>query len=305
MAAALALLSKLLPLYLTVGLGWLAGRYLQASGKHIAGIMLYMVTPAVIFAGVMSAPLTPRVVLLPFLVYSFCSIIALVHLWIARRWLSEAANMIPLTVGTGNTGYFGIPVALLLFGEEGLGLYIVCMLGTTLFENSLGFYLAARGRFGVRDCLLKVVRLPSLYAFLLGVALNFSNVGIPALLQPLFDNLRGTYSILGMMIIGMSILNLQGLAGEMRFTLLAFFGKFVAWPLLALAFWWLDSTVLEIYDEAVHRSLLLVSITPVAANTVVIATLLDTSPRQVAGTALLSTVFALLYIPLMVSLFVS
>lgn len=305
MAAALVLLSKLLPLYLTVGLGWLAGRYLQASGKHIAGIMLYMVTPAVIFAGVMSAPLTPRVVLLPLLVYSFCSIIALVHLWIARRWLNEAANMVPLTVGTGNTGYFGIPVALLLFGEEGLGLYIVCMLGTTLFENSLGFYLAARGRFGVRDCLLKVVRLPSLYAFFLGVALNFSNVGIPALLQPLFDNLRGTYSILGMMIIGMSILNLQGLAGEMRFTLLAFFGKFVAWPLLALAFWWLDSTVLGIYDEAVHRSLLLVSITPVAANTVVIATLLDTSPRQVAGTALLSTVFALLYIPLMVSLFVS
>ncbi|UAW97428.1 AEC family transporter [Halopseudomonas nanhaiensis] len=305
MAAALALLSKLLPLYLTVGLGWLAGRYLQASGKHIAGIMLYMVTPAVIFAGVMSAPLTPRVVLLPLLVYTFCSIIALVHLWLARRWLSEAANMIPLTVGTGNTGYFGIPVALLLFGEEGLGLYIVCMLGTTLFENSLGFYLAARGRFGVRDCLLKVVRLPSLYAFFLGVALNFSDVGIPTLLQPLFDNLRGTYSILGMMIIGMSILNLQGLAGEMRFTLLAFFGKFVAWPVLALAFWWLDSAVLGIYDEAVHRSLLLVSITPVAANTVVIATLLDTSPRQVAGTALLSTVFALLYIPLMVSLFVS
>lgn len=305
MAAALALLSKLLPLYITVGLGWLAGRYLQASGKHIAGIMLYMVTPAVIFAGVMSAPLTPRVVLLPLLVYSFCSIIALLHLWIARRWLSEAANMIPLTVGTGNTGYFGIPVALLLFGEQGLGLYIVCMLGTTLFENSLGFYLAARGRFGVRDCLLKVVRLPSLYAFFLGVALNFSEIGIPALLQPLFDNLRGTYSILGMMIIGMSILNLQGLAGEMRFTMLAFFGKFVAWPVLALAFWWLDSTVLGVYDQAVHRSLLLVSITPVAANTVVIATLLDTSPRQVAGTALLSTVFALLYIPLMVSLFVS
>lgn len=305
MAAALALLSKLLPLYITVVLGWLAGRYLQASGKHIAGIMLYMITPAVIFAGVMQAPLTPSVVLLPLLVYCFCAIVALVHLWVARRWLSESANMIPLTVGTGNTGYFGIPVALLLFGEQGVGLYIVCMLGTTLFENSLGFYLAARGRFGVRDCLLKVIRLPSLYAFCLGVVLNFSHVAIPSILQPLFDNLRGAYSVLGMMIIGMSILSLQGLAGEMRFTTLAFFGKFVAWPALALAFWWVDAELLGIYDEAIHRSLLLVSITPIAANTVVIATLLDTSPRQVAGTALLSTVFALLYIPLMVSLFVS
>lgn len=305
MAAALALLSKLLPLYITVGLGWLAGRYLQASGKHIAGIMLYMVTPAVIFAGVMNAPLSPSVVLLPLLVYSFCTLVALLHLWVARRWLNEAANMIPLTVGTGNTGYFGIPVALLLFGEEGVGLYIVCMLGTTLFENSLGFYLAARGRFGVRDCLLKVIRLPSLYAFCLGVTLNFAEIGIPAIMQPLFDNLRGTYSILGMMIIGMSILSLQGLAGDVRFTLLAFIGKFVAWPLVAVTFWWVDSNWLGVYDPAIHRSLFLVSITPIAANTVVIATLLDTSPRQVAGTALLSTVFALLYIPLMVSLFVS
>ena len=277
MAAALALLSKLLPLYITVGLGWVAGRYLQASGKHIAGMMLYMITPAVIFGGVMSAPLTPRVVLLPLLVYSFCSIIALTHLWIGRRWLTDAANMIPLTVGTGNTGYFGIPVALLLFGEQGLGLYIVCMLGTTLFENSLGFYLAARGRFGVRDCLLKVVRLPSLYAFFLGVTLNFLDVSIPSILQPLFDNLRGTYSILGMMIIGMSILSLQGLAGEMRFTALAFFGKFVAWPALALGFWWIDSNLLGIYDQAVHRSLLLVSITPIAASRVIICTESSTS----------------------------
>lgn len=305
MAAALALLSKLLPLYITVGLGWLAGRYLEASGRHIAGIMLYMITPAVIFAGVMSAPLTPSVVLLPLVVYAFCTTVALVHLWIARRWLTDAANMIPLTVGTGNTGYFGIPVALLLFGEEGVGLYIVCMLGTTLFENSLGFYLAARGRFGVRDCLLKVARLPSLYAFVLGVALNFAGIGIADILQPLFDNLRGAYSVLGMMIIGMGILSFQGLAGDVRFTVLGFFGKFVAWPILALSFWWADSHWFQIYDEAIYRSLLLVSITPVAANTVVIATLLDTSPRQVAGTALLSTFFALVYIPLMVSLFVS
>ena len=49
MAAALALFLKLIPLYVTVVLGWLAGRYLQASGRHIAGIMLYSVTPSVVF----------------------------------------------------------------------------------------------------------------------------------------------------------------------------------------------------------------------------------------------------------------
>ncbi|MBQ0742697.1 MAG: AEC family transporter [Pseudomonas sp.] len=302
MSAALILLYKLLPLYITVGLGWLAGRYLQASGSHIAGIMLYIVTPSVIFAGVMAAPLSFSVIMLPFLVFAFCTMLALAHLVVARRWLKDpVANLIPLSVGTGNTGYFGIPVALLLFGEQGLSIYIVCMLGTTLFENSVGFYLAARGRFGVRDCLLKVARLPAIYAFALAVALNLSQIGMPEVLVPLFDNLRGAYSILGMMIIGMSILSMRGLAGDLRFTALAFFGKFISWPLLALAFWWADSRFLQLYELPVYRAVFLISITPIAANTVVIATLLNTSPRQVAGTTLLSTLVALIYIPFMVS----
>ncbi|MCD1631829.1 AEC family transporter [Marinobacter shengliensis] len=303
MAAALALFVKLLPLYVTVALGWVAGRYLEASGKHIAGIMLYIVTPSVVFSGVMAAPLTPQVILLPALVFGFCTLIALIHLAIARKLLTDgSASVIPLSVGTGNTGYFGIPVALLLFGEQGLALYIVCMLGTTLFENSVGFYLAARGKYSIRDALVRVARLPSVYAFAAAVALNLSGVSIPETFVPLFDNLRGAYSVLGMMIIGMGIMSFRGLAGNPVFTGLAFFGKFVSWPALALAFWWLDAQVLGIYDLAVHQAIFLISITPIAANTVVIATLLDAAPRQAAGTTLLSTLFALGFIPVMIAL---
>jgi predicted permease len=302
MTAILSLLTQLLPLYITIALGWVAGRYLQASGGHIAGIMLYIITPSVIFAGVMQAPLSPSVILLPVMVFGFCTLIALSHLYVARRWVKDStASLIPLSVGTGNSGYFGIPVALLLFGTEGLSIYILCMLGTTLFETSVGFYLAARGRFGIRDCMIKVARLPSLYAFLLGVILNMNNISIANALQPLFDNLRGAYSILGMMIIGMSILSFRGLVGSARFTLLAFAGKFISWPLLALSFTWLDAHWLGIYDLAVHQALFLLSITPVAANTVVIASILKTHPQQAAGTTLLSTLFALAFIPVMVT----
>lgn len=305
MTAALALFYKLIPLYVTVVLGWLAGRYLEASGKHIAGIMLYIMTPSVVFSGVMAAPLSVEVILLPVLVFVLCSVIGAGHLWLARRVITDdSASLMPLSVGTGNTGYFGIPVALLLFGQEGLALYIVCMLGTTLFENSLGFYLAARGRYSLRDSLLRVVKLPSVYAFALAVALNLSGVSIPEVFTPLFDNLRGAYSVLGMMIIGMGILSFRGLAGNLQFTGLAFLGKFVTWPLVALGLWWLDANLFGVYDLAVYQAIFLISITPIAANTVVIATLLDTAPRQAAGTALLSTLFALAFIPVMVALFI-
>ncbi|AOY90061.1 transporter [Marinobacter salinus] len=303
MAAALTLFLKLIPLYITVMLGWVAGRYLEASGRHIAGIMLYIVTPSVVFSGVMAAPLTPAVIFLPFLTFGLASLLGIVQLKLARKLITDgSASIIPLCVGSGNTGYFGVPVALLLFGEEGVGLYIVCMLGTTLFENSVGFYLAARGRYELKDALWRVVKLPSIYAFLAAVVLNLSGFGIPDIFVPLFDNLRGAYSILGMMIIGMSITSFRGLAGNIRFTGLAFFGKFVVWPLAAILFWWLDAHILGIYEPAVHKAMFLISITPIAANTVVIATLLDVSPRQAAGTVLLTTLFALAFIPVMISL---
>lgn len=304
MSEALILMYKLLPLYVLVVLGWLAGRFLEVRGNYIAGMMLYIITPSVVFAGVMTAPLSPEVLVLPFITFLLCSLVGYSHLLIARHWLGDAsASLMPLTVGTGNTGYLGLPVALLLFGETGLGIYILCMLGTVLYENSLGFYLAARGRFSVTDCLKKVARLPSLYGFFLAVVLNLGGIGIPTVFQPLFDNLRGAYSVLGMMLIGMSILSFRGLAGDLRYTALAFFGKFVVWPLLALAFWWFDSNGPQWYDQRVYQALFLISITPIAANTVVIATVLNIAPAQVAGTALLSTLLALFTIPLMIALF--
>src|SRR5680860_1091815 len=131
MAAALALFIKLIPLYVTVALGCTAVRYLEASGKHIAGIMLYIITPSVVFSGVMAAPLSPEVIFLPFLVFGFASVLAIVQFRLAQRVLTDgSASIIPLCVGSGNTGYFGVPVALLLFGKEGLALYI-CLLYTS------------------------------------------------------------------------------------------------------------------------------------------------------------------------------
>lgn len=300
MAAAVGLLYQMLPLYLVVALGWVAGRYLQISGRNLAGVMMYIILPSVVFFGVMNAPLSAEVILLPFIVLGFCSVLGVLHLIIGRRLIGDpSASMIPLAVGTGNTGYFGIPLALLLFGEQGLAVYIVCMLGTTLYESSVGFYLAARGRYGLGECLRKVARLPSLYAFFLAVSLNLLGAEIPANFVPMFENMRGAYIFFGMMIIGMSIQSFRGLAGNLRFTGLAFVGKFVSWPLLATAFWLVDSHVLGLYGPAVHQAILLIAVTPIAANTVVIATLLDVAPRQVAGTALLSTLLALVYVPLM------
>lgn len=302
MVVFLTLLAKLLPLYLTIGLGYVASRYLEMRGRSVAGAMIYIITPIVIFSGVMSAPIRPELVALPVLVWLIGMSLSICFLKIGKLlFKDERANILALTVGTGNTGYFGIPVALILFGQDALAVYILCMLGTTLNENSLGFYLAAKGKSTTRQAFTRVLKLPTLYAFLIAVCLNLGGISIPQLLDPLFLNMRGTYTILGMMIIGIGIADYPSTKFDGRFLGLAFMGKFIAWPVVVWLVCILDHTTLGIFDAQVYRSLILVAITPIAANTVVIATLLNTYPKEAATTTLLSTFFALVYIPAVVT----
>jgi len=300
MAVFLTLVMKLMPLYLMIGLGYIAGRFLELQSRHIAGTMIYMITPIIVFSGVMTVELSPLRAALPFMVWGICICISLLFLVIGRWQLRDRrANILALAVGTGNTGYFGIPVALLLLGESQVGLYILCMLGTTLHENSVGFYIAAKGRYPARECLRKVLRLPSLYAFMLALCLNSAGFDIPALLDSFVDSMRGAYTVFGMMIIGISIAGMSAGAVDGRFMGLAFIGKFLAWPLAIGLFVLLDTSWWHLFDGRVHQALWVLSFTPIAANTVVIAALLNTYPQQVATTTLLSTFFGLVYIPLM------
>jgi hypothetical protein len=62
--------------------------------------------------------------------------------------------------------------------------------------------------------------------------------------------------------------------------------------------------VLGWWGQEAHAALLLLSFVPMAANTVVIANLLGVRPEKAAIAVFLSTLAALLYVPLMVSLFI-
>ncbi len=66
-----------------------------------------------------------------------------------------------------------------------------------------------------------------------------------------------------------------------------------------------DNMVFRIYNPSIHKVMILMSIVPLAANTVAFATELKAQPEKASVAVLLSTLFALFYIPLIASLFLS
>lgn len=290
---------------MNIALGYIAGKMLDTSRDTIARIMFYMINPIIIFNGVLNVKLDASVLSLPLLTFALGSGICLLFYKISKRlWDDSSKNLMAFSAGSGNTGYFGLPIALLLFNDEGEGIYILAILGITLYENTVGFYMLAKGTHQVAECLRKLIKLPSIYAFFGGLLLNAWGVSIPEVFVDFMGHIKGTYTVLGMMIIGLGLSGLRNYQMDTVFIGMTFLAKFIIWPLAILIIIALDTTFFGIYTHSIHNALILLSIVPLAVNTVIVASLFKCHPEKAATAVLLSTFFAFVYVPLMTTLFI-
>lgn len=299
------LLFKILPLYFLIVVGFLAGKFLKLKKEKIAFILIYLVAPVVVFKGVMKADIGYSNLSLPFLFLMLGIVISLLFLFISKFiWKDSTGNIIAFTAGTGNTGYFGLPVALAMFGNEYLPLMVLALLGTILYENSLGFYIVARGKHSKRESLKRLLKLPTIYAFIIALSLNLLGFKFGNIFEGVTYFFQLAYTLLGMMIIGLGIASMLKIEFDFKFISVAFLARFIVWPAIVLIAIIIDNNFLHFYSVEAYKIMTLMSIVPLAANTVSYATLLKVHPEKAAMAVLSSTVFALFYIPLMVMIFI-
>jgi predicted permease len=108
-----------------------------------------------------------------------------------------------------------------------------------------------------------------------------------------------------MVMVGLALSALQKFEIDIKFTLATFMAKFLFYPLGVNIFILLDKFVLGWYDENYYNALRLLSTAPMAANVIVIASLQKFYPEKVATTVFLSLLFGVVYIPVMVTIFLS
>lgn len=294
----LTLVTNLFPLYVLIGTGFLIGRYVGLDKQTMANMVMYLCMPVVVFGFVADLELKPAYALLPVITFLIQLIIGFVMLHAGRAAYGDArANLLAMCTAMGNSGYFGLPLVLLLFEEQWVGVYMFMLLGFIFYEGTIGYYLAARGKFTVRESLIKVMKFPSVYAISAGLLINFMDVPLPDLFKIYWTYFKGAYVILGMMIIGAALSKLDRLVLAPRFLSLVVLGKFIIWPLMAYGFILADRSYFHMFEEPVLMLILVVSLVPPAANIAAFAAQFDIVPEKAATTIMLTTVFALFYIP--------
>lgn len=291
--------AKLVPFYIVILLGFIAGKYLNVKKEIIAPLLIYIIAPAVIFTGGYTIKISYGTLSLPILFFIISSCLSLLIFYLAGFiWKGATRNILALIAGTGNVGYFGLPVAISIFGNSSVGIVALILMGIYLFQNSIGFYLTSRFHYTTAESLKKVLKLPLLYAFFLGLIINALGIKLGRTYFEAFGNFRGAYSVLGMMIIGLGISDIKIYKFDKKFLGISFLTKFILWPLIILAVILFDRQFLNLYDSNIYKIMMLMAIVPFAADAVSYASLLKAEPEKTSLAVLLSTIFALFYIPL-------
>jgi predicted permease len=292
------LIANIIPLYILIVLGFIAGRWMDVNLPSMATVAIYILAPIVNFGAMAQMKFTPEYVALPIIFFIGSAVIGtLSYLTAQKIWKNNMANLIGMGSVTGNTMYFGLPVILALLGPEWVGVYALLNLGTFLNEVGLGYFFGARGNATLKGALLKVIKLPVIHAIWLGLLYNFSGLALPEAFIRYWDYSIGAWVIIGMMIIGVALAKQSRLEIDWKLILNMFAPKFILWPLFGFGVILIDMHYFHAFGSEVHTMLAVMTAVPLAGNLVAYAATLNLHPERAAAVVLLSTVFAFITVP--------
>ena len=180
----------IVPVTVTVAVGYAAARFLVLDLKMLARLGLYVLVPCLTFTAMARTTLGAgefgRIV--AFTLLSVPALYALSALAVKLLKLPPAeAGGFHISVLFSNAVNVGFPVLLLAYGPDALERGIVYAMTAQIVMQSLGVYLAARGRAGFREALKRTAAMPGLHAMALGLFFKVLAVAVP---DPIYDPLK-------------------------------------------------------------------------------------------------------------------
>lgn len=294
---------KIISVLLSIFIGFLAGRFSNVERESISSLVFYFISPIVFFSIPASTNVTFGDIGISIIVFiiSSCLCVFTYHIY-KQYWKDGTLNLLAMSAGTANSGYFMLPIAAALFDDNTLNIYMMAIIGLNIYESSVGYYICARDSHSNWSSIKHVLRLPTFNAFIFGCLFSLAGFTLPDFLDDFTYGMRSAYSILGMIMIGLGLSKMQSLQIDVKYTISSFISKFVFFPLGIYIFMMLDEYVFHLYNNNYYDALLLLSLAPIAGNTMIFAGIWKLNPERAATTVLLSSIFALLYIPIMASL---
>lgn len=279
-------LNNLLPIFLAAGSGYLLSRYTEVNPRSLSQVIFYIFSPCLIFSLLTQSKLDNGNIVYMMLASGSAILLVGAIAWLGCRLLRlshQEMLSVLLTSMFMNAGNFGLPVVLFAFGDAALGFASLFFVTSATLAYTLGVVIVSTGSSSLRQALVSLVKLPTLYA--LFVALVFLNThwAVPLPLDRTVT-LLGNASIPAMLVLLGMQLHKASFAGKEKSLALSAAMRLLVAPAIA---------ALVIAAFGIAGPARQAVITEAAMPTAVLATMLATEyniePSLVTATVFLTT----------------
>ena len=178
--------NNLLPVMTIAGAGFLLGRALSIDSRSLGRVCFYVFSPVLVFDLLLhnDLPLGDMVRTVGFCL-AVAAIMGSLTLLVGRLARLDRPTMMAvlLTSVFGNTGNYGLPLVFFAFGEDALAHATLYFVTTSILMNTAGVLIASLGHLDLKQAVLGLVKVPTVYAVLLAAVLNHYQVTLPLPLE--------------------------------------------------------------------------------------------------------------------------
>jgi malate permease and related proteins len=292
--------NNILPIILLSGAGFTLGKLLHIDPRSLGRVVFYIFSPVLIFDLLIQnqLKLSEAAVVIAF-AFSFILIMGLLTLIIGYFLKIERPALISILITTmfANTGNYGLPLVSFAFGEKALSYAGIYFVTTTFLFYTLGVLLASLGHMKIREAILGLFRIPTMYAVLLAVMINVWNIQISAPIARSIELAAGGTIPLMLILLGVQLTHVE-FSGNPRALQLSVSLRLLIAPLAALLF----AALFGLQDFTRQGSVTQASM-PSMVSATVLATEYDLDAKLVTAVVFISTLLSPLTLtPLLVFL---
>ncbi|MHB8126869.1 MAG: AEC family transporter [Desulfitobacteriaceae bacterium] len=292
----------LIPVFLTVGLGYLAGSILKIETKPISQLSIYVLIPCLVMAYLQKASLGLK----DYWLIIIFTIVLSVVMHIVSSVLTRAVgtdsverSVLQMSVVFMNSSNYGLPVIMLALGQAGTERAVVFITIQLVLLNSLAVFYVAKAKRSVYQALIKILKMPTIWVIILAVILRLFHVQLPEKIWFTLNMLGQASVPVMMLLLGIQLCKTK-LAGNALLIAIASGLKLLIAPLVAVAFIYLFADPRGLTE----RVLILEAAMPTAVVTSLLALEFETKPELVASIVFVTTVLSFVSIPLIISWFI-
>ena len=261
--------NNILPIVLLAGAGFTLGKLFHIDARTLGRVVFYVFSPVLIFELLVQNHLKLQeavgVIALAVVVILIIGLITFV-LGYLLKLERHVLTAILITTMFSNTGNYGLPLISFAFGDQALSYAGIYFATVTFIFYTLGVLIASLGHMNLKEALLGLFRVPTLYAVVLAVLVNLLHIPIPGPLNRTIELAASGTIPLMLILLGVELTRVE-LSGSARAMQISVFLRLIIAPLIAFLFslWF-----------GVSRPALQASVTESAMPTIVSSTVLAT-----------------------------